>query len=304
MGLRQERAQAGKGGSGGAAVSARTANENAQSATAELPVLMYHSIGTTTTVKFRAFAVDPAEFADQMDYLDSEGYQLLTAAGVAERQASGTALPHRPLVLTFDDAYEDFYTAALPVLRKHGFSATLFVPTGCVGRTAWFNAFMGGEDHPMMSWAALGDAATEGVEIAAHSHTHPHLDLVPGSVVRDEVNRSRGLLEDHLGVPVEGFAYPFGYWNRAARAAVADGGFRYAVAVADLRVSPGDDMFTLPRLTVRAGIGVAGLARLLSTQPTLRRRGVSRARRTASHAVRRVVPIMGSGDAREGPASG
>jgi len=82
-----------------------------------------------------------------------------------------------------------------------------------------------------------------------------------------------------------------------------EGGFRYAVAVADLRMSPGNDMFTLPRLTVRAGIGVAGLARLLSTPPTLRRRAVSRARRAASRAVRRVVPIMGSRDAREGPAS-
>jgi peptidoglycan/xylan/chitin deacetylase (PgdA/CDA1 family) len=303
MGLHQERAQAGKGGSGGAAVSARTTNENLQYATAELPILMYHSIGTTTTRKFRAFAMDPAEFAEQMAYLDDQGYQPVTARDAAERQASGTSLPERPVVLTFDDAYEDFYTAALPVLRKHRFASTLFVPTGCVGMTAWFNAFMGGEDHPIMSWPALCDTLTEGVEIAAHSHTHPHLDLVPEDVARDEVSRSRGLLEDHLGVPAEGFAYPFGYWNRAARAAVADGGLRYGVAVADLRMSPGDDMFTLPRLTVRAGIGVAGLARLLNTPPTLRRRGMSRARRAASRAVRRVVPVMGSSDAREGPAS-
>jgi peptidoglycan/xylan/chitin deacetylase (PgdA/CDA1 family) len=284
-------------------MSARTANKKVQSAISEVPMLMYHSIGTTTMKKFRAFAVGPAEFAEQMDYLDSEGYQTVTARDLAERQASGAALPERPVVLTFDDAYEDFYTAALPVLRKHGFSSTLFVPTGCVGRTAWFNAFMGGEVHPMMSWAALRDTLTEDVEIAAHSHTHPHMDLLREDAVRDEVNRSRGLLEDQLGVPVEGFAYPFGYWNRAARAAVMDGGLRYAVAVADLRMSPGNDMFTLPRLTVRAGIGVAGLTRLLSVQPTLRRRTVSRARRAASRAVRRVVPVMGSRDAREGPAS-
>jgi len=303
MGLHQECAQAGQGGGGGAAVSARGTDQDVQSATAGVPVLMYHSIGTTTTRKFRDFAVDPAEFAEQMDYLDYQGYQTVTGADVAELQASGTPLPERSLVLTFDDAYEDFYTAALPVLRRHGFCSTLFVPTGCVGMTAWFNAFMGGELHLMMSWQALCDALTERVEIAAHSHTHPHLDLMPEDVVRDEVNRSRGLLQDRLGVPVEGFAYPFGYWNRTARAAVADGGFRYAVAVADLRMSPGDDMFTLPRLTVRAGIGVAGLARLLNTRPTLRRRGMSQARRAASRAVRRAVPVMGSTAAREGPAS-
>jgi peptidoglycan/xylan/chitin deacetylase (PgdA/CDA1 family) len=285
-------------------MSARTTNGNVQSATAEVPVLMYHSIGTTTTRRFRGFAVDPAEFADQMDYLDDEGYQAITAADLAERQASGTELPKRPVVLTFDDAYDDFYTAALPVLRKHGFPSTVFVPTGCVGLTAWFNAFMGGEDHPMMSWPALRDALAEGVEIGAHSHTHPQLDLVPERVARDEVTRSRRLLEDQLGVPVEGFAYPFGYWNRAARAAVAAEGFRYGVAVADLRMTPGDDMFTLPRLTVRAGIGVAGLARVLDARPTLRRRATSRARRAASRVIRRVVPVMGSSNVREGPASG
>jgi len=89
---------------------------------------------------------------------------------------------------------------------------------------------------------------------------------LPAKVVKDEVGRSRFLLEDKLGVKVEGFAYPFGYWDQAARAAVADAGFGYAVAVADLMTAPGDDALTLPRLTVNASIGVAGLARVLGSQ--------------------------------------
>lgn len=281
-------------------MSARTAKQNLQCATAGVPVLMYHSIGTTTTRRFRKFAVHPAEFAEQMAYLDDQGYQTVTAADLAERP-SVTSLPERPVVLTFDDAYEDFYTAALPELRKHGFRSTLFVPTAYVGMTAAFNASTGEVDRRIMTWSAVRDVIAEGVEVASHSHTHPQLDLVLSDVVIEEISRSRKLLEDQLGVPIEGFAYPFGYWNRAARAAVADGGFRYAAAVADLRTSPGDDIFTLPRLTVRAGIGVTGLARLVTRQPTLWRRGMARARLPVSRAVRGIVPAMGTSEIREGP---
>ena len=286
------------------AVSTRTAGD-VQYATARVPVLMYHSIGTTRSRRFRRFAVDPAEFAAQMDYLASQGYQAVTAADLARRQASGRELPPRPVTLTFDDAYEDFYTVALPVLRRHGFPATLFVPTAYVGTITEFNASGGEADRRIMSWPALRDVVTEGVEVGSHSHTHPQLDLVPEDIVRGEVTRSRRLLEDQLGLPIEGFSYPFGYWSKGARAAVAAMDYRYGVAVADLMTAPGDDMLALPRLTVRAGIGVAGLARLLDARPTLRRRATALSRQAVSRAVRRVVPdVMAVHDAQQGPPSG
>jgi len=266
---------------------------------------MYHSIGSTRSRRFRRFAVDPAEFTAQMDYLATRGYQAVTAADLARRQASGGGLPPRPVTLTFDDAYEDFYTTALPVLRRHGFPATLFVPTAYVGRPMELNASTGEAQRRIMSWSALRDVVTEGVEVGSHSHTHAQLDLVPEDLVRNEVTRSRHLLEDQLGVPVEGFSYPFGYWSRSARAAVAAVDYRYGVAVADLMMTPGDDMLTLPRLTVQAGIGVAGLARLLDARPTLRRRATALSRQAVSRAVRRVVPdVMAVHDAQQGPPSG
>ena len=213
---------------------------------------MYHSIATSFTRKFRRFAVNPAEFAAQMEYLDAAGYGPVTAAELAGGR-SGGPLPPRPVVLTFDDAYTDFYSAALPVLREHGFRATLYVPTAYVGATTRFNVSIGEQNRAVLSWRALADIAAEGIEVAAHSHTHPQLDRVPAAVISDEARRCRGLLEDELGVAVDGFAYPFGDRNRAARAAVADAGYRYAFAVAELMTAPGDDVLTLPRLTVNAG---------------------------------------------------
>ena len=260
----------------------------------EVPVLMYHSIASGAQRGFRRFAVDPGEFAAQMAYLEGAGYCPVTAGELAVSRTSGRPLPRHPVVITFDDAYADFYSAALPVLREHNFSATLYVPTGYVGVTSRFNGSRGGEDQMILSWDALRDITTEGVEVAAHSHTHPQMDRVPAAAIRDEVRHSRGLMEDRLSVRVDGFAYPFGYWNAAARSAVASEGFRYACTVGNLTTSPDDDVFTMPRLTVKAGLGVAGLARLLASRPTAGRRRAAAMQRAVSLAVRRRTPVMGN----------
>jgi peptidoglycan/xylan/chitin deacetylase (PgdA/CDA1 family) len=259
---------------------------------------MYHSIAAGATRKFRRFAVDPAEFAAQMEYLAAAGYRTVTAAELAARW-SGGPVPSRAVVLTFDDAYTDFYSAALPVLREYGFRATLYVPTGFVGGTTRFNVSVGEENRAVLSWQALADIAAEGIEVAAHSHSHPQLDRVPDAIVSDEVRRCRRLLEDKLGIAVDGFAYPFGFWNGAARQAVAAAGYRYACAVAELTTAADDDVLTLPRLTVNAGIGVAGLTRLLDVRPTPARRRAAAAKRVAWRAVRRLVPPVGR-DPQEG----
>ena len=278
-------------------MNARTVSEEIKAAAGAVPVLMYHSIGIRSTAQFRRFTVDPGEFAAQMEYLDAEGYRPVTAADLASHRLTGRPLPARPVALTFDDGFTDFTSAALPVLRAHRFPATLFVPTGFVGSTAGFLRDCGEEHRPVLSWPQLRDLAGEGVEIAAHSHTHPQLDRVPPAVARDEARRSKFLLEDNLGREAAGFAYPFGYWNRTAREAVAAAGFRYGCAVAELVTVPGDDIRTLPRITVNAGIGVAGLARLLRSGTGARR--TAGAKRIVWRALRRGARSLG-GDPRAG----
>lgn len=281
-------------------MNARCQGESARYALGEVPVLMYHSIADEATTKFRRFTVNPSEFAAQMDYLHDQGYQPITGAELASGR-SGHGLPARPVVLTFDDAFADFHSTALPVLQKHSFRASLYVPTAYVGTTMSFLGSVGEEDRVALSWQALREIAAAGIEIAAHSHTHPQMDRVPAAVVTDETRRCRHSLEDNLGSTVAGFAYPFGYWNRAARTAVAAAGFRYAFAVDDLMTTTSYDVLTLPRLTVNAGIGVPGLARLLEAHSTLRSRNTATAKRIVWRVMRQMVPVLG-GDPREGGA--
>jgi O-antigen biosynthesis protein len=254
--------------------------------TGDVPILMYHSVAVESAPRFRSFVVHPDEFAEQMAYLDANGYRPTTAAKIAETRSSDASLPPNSIVLTFDDAYADFYTNALPVLQKHGFPATIYVPTAYVGATARWLKGSGEQNRALLSWQALCDVATERIEVASHSHSHHQLDREPNVVVWDELHRSRCLLEDNIGLPIKGFAYPFGYWDRAARAAVAATGYRYACAVSELITTPADSSFALPRLSVNAGIGTAGLAQLLASRPTRSGRHLAAAKRITWHALR------------------
>jgi len=261
-----------------------------------VPLLMYHSIATQAAPRFQKFVVRPDMFAAHMDYLAAERYSTLTAADLARHRLSGQSLPSRAVILTFDDAYADFADAALPILREHGFRATMYVPTGYVGTTARWLRTCGEADRPVLSWQALRDIITEGVEVAAHSHSHPQLDRIPGPAVADEMQRCKALLEDRLGEPVHGFAYPFGYWNRRVRTAVAAAGFRYACAVDEYTSAPGDSLLALPRLTVSGGLDVGGLARLLHIRSAASLKLVAsrrRAARIAWRALRWGLPAVG-----------
>ncbi len=101
-----------------------------------IPILMYHSVSTTNNAKFSPFTVPPARFAEQMAYLSEQGYTPLTVTHYMQAAARGSMLPARPVVLTFDDGFEDFFTAALPVLQRYHFPATLYVATAFVGKTS------------------------------------------------------------------------------------------------------------------------------------------------------------------------
>jgi len=241
-----------------------------------VPILMYHSIGAYAAPSFRRFAVPPGSFSAHMDYLAEGGFRTLTVSQVALLFGAGAPLPARIAALTFDDGFTDFYQAALPVLQKHGFTATIYVPTDYVG------AAKGG--RPVLSWSQLQEIAEYGVECGSHGHTHRRLDQSPYSVALDEARRSRMLLEDRLQRPVLSFAYPGGCWNSRARRAVAAAGFSSACVVDELVASPNDDPLALPRLTVRAWVDVSGLARLLARRPTRTAQTLSTARRWLARA--------------------
>ncbi len=210
-----------------------------------LPVLMYHSIGTSASREFRRWQVGPELFTDQLAALSEAGYRFTGLSDALDN-------PHdRTIALTFDDAFHDF-SAAVPVLQAAGAGATLYVPTAHVGGKATWLADYAEADLNIMSWAELRAVADAGIEIGSHGHEHAELDVRPDDELRRDISTSRAMLIDQLGVAARSFCYPFGYHTFEVRSAVAAAGFTSGCEVGYRRHRTGTDPFAVGRLIVTA----------------------------------------------------
>jgi len=224
-----------------------------------VPVLMYHEVAARTDTASR-LAVPPDAFAAQLAYLQAAGYTTVTMSALAAALAGRGELPGRPVVLTFDDGFADFHETALPLLQRHGFTATVFVTTGWVE-----DAGPAARPRParMLTWQQVLEVAAAGVEVGAHSHTHPELDQLRAPQLERELRDSKSRLEDRLGGPVPALAYPFGYSSARVRQAARDAGYQHACAVGNAIAGAVGDPFARPRLTVRRSTSLPTFERMV-----------------------------------------
>lgn len=188
-------------------------------------ILMYHAVAGVT-VDPNMLCVPPERFAAQMSWLQRRGLRGVSVGTLIEAMRSGQ--PRGLVGITFDDGYASVLDAALPVLNRHGFGATVFVITGRLGG---HNDWDEGTDWPLLSAAGVRELASAGIEIGSHSASHVRLaGLEPGDLSR-QVRQSKADLADLLGREVAGFAYPYGVMDAATRQAVHDAGYSYACAV-------------------------------------------------------------------------
>jgi peptidoglycan/xylan/chitin deacetylase (PgdA/CDA1 family) len=217
-----------------------------------IPILLYHSVTDTPALAIQGFETGPATFARHLDRLVAGGFTSLTVTQLVGHLRAGCAsLPARPIVITFDDGWADFAGAAAAVADR-GLVATLYATTGWLGEPGFLEP------------AELPALVSAGMEIGAHSHTHPQLDTLPLRRARSEITEPRRRLEDVLQSEVPSFAYPHGYSSAAVRRLVRDAGYTSAAAVKNSLSSPADDPYNLARLTVLPSTSDADLDRWLA----------------------------------------
>jgi peptidoglycan/xylan/chitin deacetylase (PgdA/CDA1 family) len=185
---------------------------------------MYHAIGQPGE-RAGEYIVPIRQFARQMAWLKRLGYHVLGLEDLVRFRHAGHLPPERSVVITFDDGYRDNATVAMPVLRRYGFTATVFVVSGALGRTNEWDR--GGElaGRALLSAADLRELSRCGFHVGAHSRTHARLTELPSKAMEDEVVRSRADLEQVIGQPVVTFAYPHGLHDLETEAAVVRAGF-------------------------------------------------------------------------------
>lgn len=190
-------------------------------------ILCYHGVGRSPLSEDPGFLrVDPAQVRRHIELLHGAGYEFVTAADFA-RRTSGLRPPPGLVALTFDDGLADNHEALLPMLREYRVTATVYVVTGWLGKA---NPFMPASSGlRMMTEDQLRELAAAGVELGAHTVTHPDLSLLTREECFREMRESRAALEQATGAQVRTFAYPYCRYGPAALAAAREAGFDAAV---------------------------------------------------------------------------
>jgi peptidoglycan/xylan/chitin deacetylase (PgdA/CDA1 family) len=224
----------------------------------DVPVLYYHYIRINPnphdTVGF-GLSTSPAIFSAQMQYLADHGFHVISLHQAVAAIRNHSGLPSRPVVLTFDDGYADFFTSAVPILRRHGFTATSFVITGRMG----WNGYL----TPNQVVAADG----MGFTIGAHTVDHVALAAQIPARASWEMRQSKLALEALLGHPVLDFAYPYGSFNPYDVEEAKSLGFETAVSTLFGAAHSAGQLFELSRLRVGGGLPLSSFARLVGGPP-------------------------------------
>jgi peptidoglycan/xylan/chitin deacetylase (PgdA/CDA1 family) len=181
-----------------------------------LPVLMYHRVGPAQPGTHPALTVGPRPFRKQMEWLKRNGYTSISTGDWIAYCHEGKTLPPKPVLLTFDDAYEDLTEYAFPVLREYGFTAAVFVVTGEIGGDNSWDRNEGSSSIRCMSAEQIRHWSAQGIEFGAHTRTHADLTTLSGNELELEIAGSGDDLAVIMGAAPLSFAYPFGYYNDAA----------------------------------------------------------------------------------------
>jgi peptidoglycan/xylan/chitin deacetylase (PgdA/CDA1 family) len=168
-----------------------------------VPILCYHNLAPQSKGRL---VLGVKSFEEQMHYLKSQGYRVVSLKEFLEFTSLKKQLPRKSLVLTFDDGYRGFIQYAYPILKELGFTATLFVYTDYIGAGV-----------TALSWADLKKLAAEGFDIEAHSKSHGNMRRAATESADEyakrlavELNVPKDLFPKNLGYLPQSLAYPYG----------------------------------------------------------------------------------------------
>lgn len=215
-----------------------------------IPILMYHEVTRAPHPDFRKYSVTTRSFAAQMGWLAMAGYRTIDLHTLLAHRRNGTPVPPKSVVITFDDGFRDAAAHAGPIMAERGLSATFFLVAGLMGGPSTWLERERGVSLPIMSWDDARALERSGHRCESHSATHPRLAEMAPNVCRDELVRSREVIEAALGHTVRYVAYPFGSENTAVRTIARDSGYDGACGVRIGLSTAADDPLALRRVPV------------------------------------------------------
>jgi peptidoglycan/xylan/chitin deacetylase (PgdA/CDA1 family) len=210
-----------------------------------VPILMYHHIGALPSdadAIRKSLTVSQENFEAQIKFLSDQGFKTIRISDLVNALQTGAPLPEKPIVLTFDDGYDDNYTNVFPTLKDFGFGGTFFV----IGAPTDYGS------PGYMRWEQILEMYNNGMEIGSHSLTHRYnLGTTRNSTQDAEIKNAHQLMVDHLPNWTPIFSYPSGSYNQYSLNLLTQLGYIAAVTTRQGTLQASTEPLELRRIRVR-----------------------------------------------------
>ncbi len=214
------------------------------------PFLLYHKIDLLSAdVRIRGAFTAPKRFEKQISYLIKKGFSFYTASELVAHYKNHGAFPEKSVAITFDDGWKDNYTNALPILKKYGAKATVFLVPSCIGQTTAKVTADGEGTREHLSEADILGMSASGIEFGSHSFNHKLFHQITNEEIEFEVTESKKYIENLLQTECRVFAYPAGFFTDYAQAAIKNAGYVAAFSTV-YGAAENPDLYQLNRIEI------------------------------------------------------
>ncbi len=222
-------------------------------------ILMYHALAYPGE-RESTYVMLPERFERQMAWLRDSKYRVLSLGEFLDYRHSHRLPPARSVVITFDDGYADNHEFALPILKRYGFPATIFLVSQAVGTTNCWDHDGALADRPLLSWPVIRAMRSCGIEFGAHTRMHKPLTCLPVHQLEEEISGSWADLQLALGEPARAFAYPNGKHDAECVDVVARSGFTGACSSHSGLNDPATSLYLLRRTEIKGAFTMSSFA--------------------------------------------
>lgn len=207
-----------------------TDRETYQQSLGGVPVLMYHAFGKPGEPASH-FVIPVQRFEQQMKWLKWLSYRVLSFQEYLAYRRQNSYPPARSVIITIDDGYSEIAASVVPILRRLGYPATVFLVSDKIGGCNDWDDHGILKDRLLLSWIEIKEIYGQGLQFGSHTRTHANLPKMTTEQAWHEIRDSKKDLEHELQQPIHTFAYPYGEYNEATQTLVEQAGFGVGCSV-------------------------------------------------------------------------
>jgi peptidoglycan/xylan/chitin deacetylase (PgdA/CDA1 family) len=200
-----------------------------------IPCFTYHRFADD---RYPSTNITLPDFENHLKYLKQNNFNVITLGEAVSIVQKDKQVDHKTVALSVDDGYKTFYENAIPLLKKYGFTATLFINTDMVG------------NKDFMTWKEIREVENAGIEIGNHSHEHAYFVNYNIKKFEEDLKMSQKIFEEKLGYVPDLYSYPYGEYTQEMIDLLHQYGLKAAAAQNSGVISEYSDLMALPRFPV------------------------------------------------------